>query len=161
MVLEKYLISPKTLAIVPIDRNKSKVYEKDSVFIIDKPTQKIIEENCRYYGSSYDGRRQGTANLIGITHKPPILIEDEDNLIFFPTCSPRVKECGWIALNNVEDYGSYDKNSIIKFNNNLRLQIPISGKVLNNQVLRSTRLESVIRKRKMTKQKSTNNKKNN
>lgn len=147
----KYVINDNTLAIVPIDKRKSKVYEKDNVIIVDRPTKKIIEENCIYYGSTYEGRRRGTYELIGITHKSPILISNQSNMVFFPTCSPRIKECGWISLSNVEDYSSYEHDSIIRFSNNLKLQIPVSSKIINNQVLKSTRLESVVRKNNLKK----------
>lgn len=146
--MNNYTINKKTLAIIPITSEKSKIYESNNVIIVQKSAQKIIEENCEYYGSSYTGRKKGTVELIGVTHKSPILIEDSNSLIFFPTSSPRLKTCGWISLNNIDTYSSYDSQSIIKFQNNLTLQIPVSNKILNNQVLRATRLESVLNRRK-------------
>lgn len=146
--MDNYTINSKTLAIIPIDENKSKVYESNNVLIVAKNTHKLIEENCEHYGSSLSGRKKGTLDLIGVTHKSPIVIEDENNIIFFPTSSPRLKDCSWISLNNLETYAPYDKASIIKFKNNLSLQIPVSNKIINNQVLRATRLESVLYHRK-------------
>lgn len=146
--MNNYTINNKTLAIIPISPNRSKIYESNNVIIVAKNTQKIIEENCEYYGSSYLGRKRGTLDLIGVTHKSPIVIEDSNGIIFFPTCSPRLKDCSWISLNNIEEYAPYDKSSIIKFQNNLTLQIPVSNKIINNQVLRATRLESVLNRRK-------------
>ncbi len=139
------------MAIIPINKKKSKVYEIDGVYIIEKNAKKIISENCEYFGSSYEGRKKGTMELIGVTHKAPILIEDSNNLIFFPTSSPRLNDCGWISLNNLDSYQSYDEESIISFQNNLKLQVAVSNRILDNQVLRATRLESVIRKRKCKK----------
>ena len=146
--MKNYTISSDTLAVIPINKKKSKIYETDNVIIIEKSAKKIIEENCKYYGSSYEGRRKGTVELIGITHKSPIIIEDSNDIIFFPTCSPRIKECGWISLNNVENYKAFNKNSLIIFNNNLKLEIPVSNKIINNQILKATRLESVMNKRR-------------
>lgn len=146
-----YKINNETLAIIPINKKKSKVYEIDGVYIIEKNAKKIISENCEYFGSSYEGRKKGTMELIGVTHKAPILIEDSNNLIFFPTSSPRLNDCGWISLNNLDSYQSYDEESIISFQNNLKLQVAVSNRILDNQVLRATRLESVIRKRKCKK----------
>lgn len=146
--MRDYTISDKTLAIIPISEKKSKIYENNNVIIVPKPAQKIIEENCEYYGSSYQGRKKGTVDLIGVTHKSPIVIEDSAGLIFFPTSSPRLKTCGWISLNNIDTFAPYDNESLIRFQNNLTLQLPISSKIINNQVLRATRLESVLNKRK-------------
>lgn len=145
--MKDYIISSSTLAIIPINETKSKIYEKDNVIVVDKNAFKIVEENCEYYGSSYQGRKKGTEKLIGVTHKSPILIESKNNLIFFPTSSPRLKSCGWISLSNIEDFKAYDDQSLITFQNNLTMEIGVSIKSFNNQVLRATRLESVIRKR--------------
>lgn len=146
--MNSYRINNKTLAVIPIENNKTKIYEIDDVIVVNRNSKKIIEDNCEYYGSSYEGRRKGTAELIGITHKSPIMIEESNNLVFFPTCSPRIKECAWISLNNIDNYSRYDNNSIIRFCNNLTLELKVSNKIINNQVLKATRLESVLRKRK-------------
>lgn len=146
--MNSYRINNKTLAVIPIENNKTKIYEIDDVIVVNRNSKKIIEDNCEYYGSSYEGRRKGTAELIGITHKSPIMIEESNNLVFFPTCSPRIKECAWISLNNIDNYSRYDNNSIIRFCNNLTLELKVSNKIINNQILKATRLESVLRKRK-------------
>ncbi len=143
-----YKINTKTLAIIPISNTKTKIYESDDVLIVDKNAKRIISENCEYYGSSYEGRKKGTVDLIGVTHKSPILVEDSNNIIFFPTCSPRLKECSWISLNNLDTYNKLENESIIKFNNDLTIKIPVSNKIINNQVFRATRLESVLNKRR-------------
>ena len=64
----------------------------------------IIKRSCEYFGSSYNGRHEGTKKLIGISHKAPIIIEESKNLIYFPTSSPRLLDCVWIGLNNIKDY---------------------------------------------------------
>lgn len=145
--MKNYTINNETLAIIPIGNKKSKVYETSNVLIIEKSVQKIMEDSCEYYGSTYEGRRKGTVNLIGITHKAPIIVENSQCLVFFPTASPRVKECAWISLNNLDTYAPFDNDSTIRFQNNLTLKLPISSKILDNQVLRATRLESVMKKK--------------
>lgn len=143
-----YTINKKTLAIVPISESKTKIYEDKNVIIVSKNSQKIIEENCVYYGSSYQGRKKGTVELTGVTHKSPILIEDSNSIIFFPTSSPRLKTCSWISLNNLETSYSNGLSSILKFQNDLTIKLPVSGKIINNQILRATRLEAILLRRK-------------
>jgi competence protein ComK len=143
-----YEINRNTLAIIPINDTQTKVVEKDNIFIVESSSIDIIRNSCEFFGSSYLGRKEGTKKLTGITHKSPIIIEDSNDIIFFPTCSPRIKECGWISLNNVENYKAFNKNSLIIFNNNLKLEIPVSNKIINNQMLKATRLESVMNKRR-------------
>lgn len=146
--METYQINSKTLAIMPLGKKTSKVYENENIIIVDKSANRIIAENCEYNGCSYAGRKKGTMELIGVTHKAPILIQEEKNLIFFPTCSPRIKDCAWISLNNIESYKPYDDESLITFNNNFVLKVNVSNQIIDHQVLRSTRLESVLHKRR-------------
>ena len=146
--MEKYEINSNTLAIISISKNQSKIIENDNVYIINKNSNEIIDHSCRYFGSSYNGRHEGTKELIGINYKSPIIIEETKNIIFFPTCSTRLNNCNWISLDKIKDYKKYNKNTKIIFKNDIELEINISLHSLENQILRSTLLESVIRKRK-------------
>jgi len=146
--LLEYEINEKTLALIPVDEAKTKIYEVDKNFIVNKPIMKIMEESCQYFGSSLSGRQKGTTNLIGVTHKSPIIVEESKEMIFFPTASPRRNKCSWISLKNIDSYYTKEAFSYIKFNNNLELKLNISYGIIDNQILRATRLESVLRKRK-------------
>jgi competence protein ComK len=146
--METYEICKETLVIIPIENYKSKVIERDREFIVDKTPMEIIESSCQYFGSSFLGRLRGTKNLTGITHKSPIIIEETNEIIFFPTSSPRLYECCWISLNNISEYYKNSDNSVILFDTGYKLSLDISYGSLDNQILRATRLESVLRKRK-------------
>lgn len=149
-MLENYEININTLAIIPLDKNLSRVIEDDNIFLVNKKTTDIIDYSCKYFGSSYIGRHEGTKNLIGINYKSPILIEESREIIFFPTSSPRFDDCYWISLKNLKKYQKdSNNNSKVIFNNELELELNISYGSLQNQVLRATMLESVIRKRKI------------
>lgn len=146
--MNEYEINTKTMALVAVDEVKTKVIEENNVFIINKKTTDIIDHSCRYFGSSYLGRHDGTKSLIGINYKTPILIEETKNIIFFPTCSARLDNCIWISLNKIKNYVKNNNNSKIIFKNDSELELDISIGSLQNQILRSTLLESVVRKRK-------------
>lgn len=142
-----YEININTLALIGFE-NKTRVYENDKTFIVNKPVSKIIDDSCSFFGSSLSGRQKGTNDLIGVSYKCPIIIEESRNIIFFPTCSPRMLNCSWISLNNIEDYYSKINNEVvIKFKNGKKISIPSTYGIIDNQVLRSTRLESVLRGR--------------
>ena len=148
--MKNYGISKDTLAIIPIGEKKSKIVEKNNSYIIDQNPNRIMDSSCRYYGSSINGRQKGTTSLTGITYKAPIIVEEDGSIIFFPTTSPRLKKCCWVSLNNIESY-YYDfekKTCVIIFDNKTKLEFDISFCVLNNQILKSHRLESIINKRK-------------
>ena len=142
-----YEINCDTLALIPVSENETKIVERDNIFIVKMPVMKIIENSCEYFGSSYLGRHEGTKKLIGITHKAPIIIEESKNLIYFPTTSPRLDECMWIGLNNIKTYESKNGKTELLFDNNHKIKIDMSFGSFDNQVLRATKLESVLRKR--------------
>lgn len=146
--MELYEINSKTLAVIPINKYQSKIIEEEETYIIEKNPISIIDHSCRYFGSSYIGRHEGTKSMIGINYKSPILIEESSNIIFFPTCSTRLDNCYWISLNKIKEYKKDNKTAKVIFKNGYELKLDISYGSLENQILRSTLLESVLRNRK-------------
>ena len=140
-MLKEYEINSGTIAIVPINNNMSKVYEDDIEYVVAKNTNKIIEDNCKFYGSSYKGRCDGTKYLTGIKSKYPIIIEESRNIIFFPTSSIRNNENIWISLNKIKSYNKNNFGSKIVFENNKNLDLDISIYSLDNQYCRANLLK--------------------
>lgn len=145
--MDYYEINEDTIALIPYN-DMTRVYENDSSFLVNKSAQKIIEDSCEYFGSSYEGRKKGTTNLTGMTHKLPVIIEESKNIIFFPTASPRINKCAWISLQHVLRYNKEDIYALVEFKNNKKLLLDISYASFDNQVLRASRLETVLRSRK-------------
>ena len=107
-----------------------------------------MEHSCEYFGSSYEGRKDGTRKLLGITHKSPIIVEESRKMIFFPTISPEKEDCIWINLEKIENYYRLDKQlSAIKFKNGDILELNISFGSLSNQILRASRLKYILEER--------------
>ena len=146
---EIYEVNNSTLAVIAIDENSSRIIEKERDFIVNTPAMKIIENSCSYFGSSYNGRYEGTKRLTGISYKSPIIIEESTNMIFFPTASPRITNCSWISLNNIMEYKRCEKKANLVFYNGYKLELDVSFNVLENQIMRATRLDSILRKRKI------------
>lgn len=142
-----YEVNCDTLALIPLSEDKTKIIERNNIFIVNKAVMEIIKDSCEYFGSSYLGRHEGTKKLIGVTHKAPIIIEETKNLIYFPTSSPRLLDCVWIGLNNIKTYESFNGKTKLYFDNNEKLDLDVSFGSFDNQVLRATKLESVLRKR--------------
>lgn len=147
-MLDNYEINSGTLAIIPIDEFSSKILEEETEYVVKQSATKIIDNSCRFFGSSLKGRSEGTKSLIGGNYKLPVVVEESREIIFFPTSSPKLNECIWISLNNLSDYQKLDDNSVIKFKNGSILSVDISHYSLENQVLRASRLENVLRRRK-------------
>ena len=148
----KYEINEGTLAILPIDSEKSKVFEDEREYVITESPYKILDESCKYFGSSYKGRKEGAKSILGDGYKIPILVEDGRNIVFFPTISPFDKDCIWLSSKNIRYILPIDDfTSKVIFNNSQEIQVPVSYRSLENQLFRATRLESVVRNRKNNK----------
>ena len=147
--MNKYLINEETYAIIPFDSKYSIIYEKNNEIKIKKRPTTIISNNCLLYGSSIDGRYKSTEYSTGITYKPPILINEKNNSIFFPTASPRSNRCGWINLNSIKKtFKDSNNGTKIVFFNNKVVRLAISYNIINNQILKASRLECILRQNK-------------
>lgn len=145
-----YEINRDTLAIIPIDAGTSKVIEKDQEFVVERKVLDIIDDSCRYFGSSYTGRFEGTKKILGISYKSPIIVEESGGIIFFPTASPRYPNCSWVCLNNIEDYQKSENGTSVYFINGQTLNLNISHSSFENQMIRSLRLAKIIKRRRMS-----------
>ena len=144
---EKYEINSRTIAIIPVAENISQIIEVEDNFLIHQSTTGIIEDSCKFFGSSYSGRHEGTKNLIGVNYKSPIIVEESLELIFFPTASPRIQDCAWLSLNHIENYFKKGYVTQINFKNGKKIELEISCGSLENQIMIATMLEVMHRKR--------------
>ena len=148
-----YEINYETQLIIPIGKNSSKVIEQEDEYFIKNNALNILEHSCEYFGSSFEGRKEGTKKLLGMTHKSPIIIEESRKIIFFPTTSPEKEDCIWINLDKIDKYYKKEnKKSSIKFKNGDIIDLNISIGSLTNQILRATRLKYILDDRIGTKE---------
>ena len=148
--MENYEVNDRTLALCSLD-SKTRVYEEGCTFIVNKPAYEIMEDSCEYFGSSIEGRKKGTFNLIGVTYKAPIIVEESKNIIFFPTCSPRLKNCSWLRSSKIDSY-YYESNKLfVRFKNGERIVVNSSYGVIDNQIIRAIKLEVALKNRKSEK----------
>jgi competence protein ComK len=146
-MLENYEINKKTLAIISQKGNTCKIMEEEEEYIVNKSSKTVLDDSCKYFGSSYQGRFEGTKALLGYNYKSPIIVEESQEIVFFPTTSPRIDQCNWIVLNKIKSYERKDNKTLITFNNDENLLLDVSYESLENQIFRATRLESVLKKR--------------
>lgn len=147
-MVEEYYINEDTLLLVPVGKNRSKIYDINGTYYIKKSCFDIVDESCQYYGSSYGGRYIGAKRMLEMEYKLPIILDEVKEVIIFPTCSPRQQNCYWLCLNNIENYIKNKAFSTIKFANGFSYELNISYNSLKNQILRATLLMSKLKKRK-------------
>ena len=144
-----YEISKGTLAVVPNEKLGSLVYEDNDRYLVNQTPFEVMESSCLYFGSSYEGRKEGAKNILGAEYKVPILIDDTDNIILFPTTSPLSQDCAWISLRHVQKYERIDANNTkIVFDNGKEIIVPTSFRSIENQISRAARLDYTIKIRK-------------
>ena len=146
--LKDYCINENTLALIPLSKKKTIAYENHDCYIIDEKISKIMEDNCQYNGSSKEGRIKGTYSLTGYSYKAPIIISEDKDIVFFPTSSPRLKDCSWINVSNIGNIYSKEEKCLIEFLNDECIEIDTSYNIIQNQYLRSLSLQNAFKKRK-------------
>ena len=149
--MHQYEINDETLALVAVGEECTEVYEKNQVLHVNKNVNEVMEDSCLYFGSTLEGRKKGTERLIGINYKAPIIVEESQEIIFFPTYSQRYhKMNSWLALNHIRSYYKDEEENkcVVEFQNGLKIPFSVSYGSLENQILRATRLESALRGRK-------------
>ena len=108
----EYEINSNTLAIIPYQKGKSKILELNDEYIVNLTPYQVIENSCSYYGSSLNGRMNGARSILGSVYKIPVMVEETNNLIFFPTTAIENEKNVWIGSNNILNYHKKGKNTV-------------------------------------------------
>ena len=142
-----YEINEETFAVISKSYGRTKIIEENQDYEIENDAYKVMDESCKYYGSSYKGRIEGSKALLNCSYKLPIVVEESSVLIFFPIKSSLLEDCCWINLNSIKNIEKVDNKTKIVFKNGKEEVFDISKLSLENQIYRSSKLESIIFKR--------------
>jgi competence protein ComK len=107
-----------------------------------------MDYSCQYFGSSYVGRVKGSKEMLGVNYKLPIIIEESDDLIFFPISSPENFKCIWISLKWYQDVYEVGNRTYIVLKNGKRIESTASKSSIKNQLMRASRLNLILNERK-------------
>ncbi|MCP3026729.1 competence protein ComK [Halobacillus sp. A5] len=148
----EYEVNPRTMALVAgydsLGQIVTEVVEREQRFYLADYPSKIIDNSCRYFASSLEGRISGTKQVAGFTHKPPIVISQTMGMYFFPIISPKRKECSWIAHKYIRSYeGESDQSTTIIFTNGTSINVPVSVGMISNQVQRTAQFRFTLEDR--------------
>ena len=143
-----YEIDLSTVMLISLDDIKTKVITMDDEFVLDIDSKKIIDNSCKFFGSSLNDRVNMTKRLINIKSKSPIIIEESRDIIFFPLKSIREKCNIWISFNNLLKFVKSGDKTIFYFKGNKQVEIDFSYYIIDNQVTRSLMLDYEVKKRR-------------
>lgn len=143
----KYEINDETIAFIPISSSSTKVIELTKEYVIPQSTFEILEKNCEYYGSTYEGRIKAAQKMLNFSYKLPVLVEESEKIIFFPTKASTAVDCCWINHSFVKKREKCGKKTKVVFQNGLEEEFNISKLSFENQLLRAGMLDAMITKR--------------
>ncbi|PSA92333.1 competence protein [Bacillus atrophaeus] len=149
--LDTYEVNSSTIAVLPEPMNGkmySKIIEKDCTFYVSMKPLQIVDRSCRYFGSSYAGRKAGTYEVINISHKPPIMVDLSNHIFLFPTLSSTRPQCGWISHVHVKEFKATEfDDTAVTFSNGKTMELPVSCNSFENQVYRTAWLRTKFQDR--------------
>ena len=145
--MENYEINDDTYAVIGTLEGKTKVIEKEREYKIDNDAYKVMDENCKYYGSSYKGRLEASKEILDCSYKLPVIIEETSNLIFFPVKSSLLEDCIWLNLDTIIKVEKSGAKSKVIFANGSFILLDSSKLSLDNQIYRATKLSAIMKKR--------------
>ena len=128
-------INGKTLIIYYNNFNTVMINTDGKIIINGNFIRSILNKSCIFYGSSLNGRLKGSKDLLKCRYKLPIIISESNRLIFFP-----VNKYFWINFNMIESIEKKENHTIITFKNGYKRSIFVSYRVVNNQMLKCSRL---------------------
>lgn len=135
--LESYEVNGATIAVLPEEIDGkicSRIIEKDCVFYVNMKPLQIVDRSCRFFGSSYAGRKAGTYEVTKISHKPPIMVHPSNQIFLFPTLSSTRPQCGWISHVHVKEFKATEfDDTEVTFSNGKTMELPISYNSFENQ----------------------------
>ena len=145
--MENYEINDDTYAVIGTLEGKTTVIEKEKEYKINNDAYKVMDDNCKYYGSSYKGRLEASKEILDCSYKLPVIIEETSNLIFFPIKSSLLEDCTWLNLDTIIKVEKCGTKAKVIFTNGSFILLDSSKLSLDNQIYRATKLSAIMKKR--------------
>ena len=147
---EDYVINNETVVVMSVGLSCCKVFEKDESFEVNMSLKDIIELSCNYFGSSFEGRIEGSKYHLEYNYKLPIIIDEYRNIIIFPTKSYSDITNSIICLNQILDFEKKDNNILLYLTNGKNIEINDSYGLFENQYLKAQKLNMKLERIKNT-----------
>ena len=130
------------------DEHKTRIIEEGEDYVVNDVPYSIMENSCRYFGSSLEGRLLGSKDMLGSIYKAPIIVEETRNMIFFPTEAINSSSVSWISYKKIRNVEKYGRKTKIVFNNGETVVVDCPYFSIKNQIFRCNMLDTISRNRK-------------
>lgn len=149
---EIYVIKRETMYFIPkLDKGGylcTHIVKTDRVFKIALSPTELIDQNLRYFGSSFKGASQGSRAILGNVTMCPIVANEKLDFYWFPTKSPTSPDCIWFALHHIDRHEAIGKRKTRVFlSNGSFLDIELSAYSFERKLQRAYKLKYKIEER--------------
>ena len=131
-----YEINDETLAVMSFDEDKARIIESDDDYVVNEIPYSIMENSCKYFGSSFEGRVLGS------------IVEESKDLIFFPTEALSSPSVAWISYKRIKNVEKYGRKTRVIFDNDESVVVNCPYFSIKNQIFRCNMLETISKNRK-------------
>ncbi len=157
--LQEYEVNVGTMALLPYFDKYANLYtiviEEREHFTVPRSPWKVIDDSCKYFGSSYVGRLNGVKEVMGISKKAPIAVSVELAIFFFPHESPSNHSCVWLSHSHIKKVKRREKkNTQIYFTNGKSIDVKASENSILSNLFRTAQYRHLLQKRHKTKKQS-------
>lgn len=154
LILDHYIFNIDTAMLQQRTNENGEYYtivvEKNYVFHVNMPMQKLLDINLRYYGSSYRGARDGSRAILGNIQIYPIAISMLEKVIWLPSESIKSPNRVWFALHCIHypELKPCGDQTSITLTSGLQFTIPVQHKNFikpyNNALLLKAKMDQRI-----------------
>ncbi|MDW0116229.1 competence protein ComK [Sporosarcina thermotolerans] len=135
------LFISRTLALKSVHSGKyfSKIITMDGIYFSTLKPIDLLNKACLRHHSSKAGRKEAAKELLKYRQKTPFLISDEVGV--FPTNGSKNPDCIWIFSHFFDAKRLDSKNTLLTFNNEITINVPVSLYTVTKQ---KTRLHTLL-----------------
>ncbi|KIL46704.1 hypothetical protein KP77_28310 [Jeotgalibacillus alimentarius] len=118
---------------------QSMIMEPDRTCYSAHTPLKLINQACLDKGSSYSGRLESARHKLCIYNKIPVLVDQFEEIILFPTHSPSHIDNTWISIDHYKKILPHSEKgkAIVQFINGERLTVNCSVSTFQRQYQRA------------------------
>lgn len=142
----RYAINKNTFFIKTDEKNNTKIVEKGKIVNKKEDPLTIISDSCSYYRYSLAYRIDESKKIFKTNYKTPVIIDNEEKIIFFPIKSITSKENIWISYNNLITFIRKKHNTLLIFCDGTTITVSVNYGIISSQVSKCFMLEKKLKK---------------
>ncbi|SEN89307.1 competence protein ComK [Mesobacillus persicus] len=121
----------------------TQVTETNRTFIVDKSPMEVLNDSIRAIGFNLRGALETSKWLLGDVHMCPIMVNPIHQIVLFPTRSPKHEDTIWLNPNPIKRTTSINRKTLITYNNNTTLIVPVRLSSFNTKLITAEQLRDM------------------